>query len=86
MICHLVKGMKLLKNEFAKGDLAPTTVLFESESEITEETQASLVEQLLQQDLVSTVRATGISEDGLAAQFQLTFRGKSIFNGVDGCS
>ncbi len=67
------EGYEIIENEFAKGDLAPTTVLFESESEITEETQASLVEQLLQQDLVSTVRATGISEDGLAAQFQLTF-------------
>ncbi|WP_407081789.1 MMPL family transporter [Psychrobacillus antarcticus] len=67
------EGYEIIENEFAKGDLAPTTVLFESESEITEETQASLIEQLLQQDLVSTVRATGISEDGLAAQFQLTF-------------
>ncbi len=67
------EGYEIIENEFAKGDLAPTTVLFESESEITEETQASLIEQLLQQDLVSTVRGTGISEDGLAAQFQLTF-------------
>lgn len=67
------EGYEIIEKEFAKGDLAPTTVLLESESEITEETQASLVEQLLQQDSVSTVRATGVSEYGLAAQFQLTF-------------
>ena len=67
------EGYEIIENEFAKGDLAPTTVLFESDSEITEETQASLIGKLLQQDLVSTVRAIGISEDGLAAQFQLTF-------------
>lgn len=67
------QGFEVIEKEFAKGDLAPTTVLFESESEITEEIQASLVDQLLQQDLVSSVRPSGISEDGLAAQFQLTF-------------
>lgn len=68
------QGFEVIEKEFAKGDLAPTTVLFESESEITEEIQASLVDQLLQQDLVSSVRPSGISEDGLAAQFQLTFK------------
>lgn len=68
------EGYEIIETEFAKGDLAPTTVLFESESEITEQTQASLIEQLLKQDLVNTVRATGVSEDGLAVQFQLTFK------------
>lgn len=67
------EGYEVIEQEFEKGDLAPTTVLFESESEITEEMQASLIDQLLQRGLVSSVRASGISEDGLAAQFQLTF-------------
>lgn len=66
-------GFEVIEKEFAQGDLAPTTVFFESENEITEEMQASLVEQLSKQHLVSSVRASGISEDGLAAQFQLTF-------------
>lgn len=67
------EGYEVIEKEFEKGDLAPTTVLFESESEVTEEMQASLVEQLGKQELVSSVRPSGVSEDGLSAQFQLTF-------------
>jgi len=66
-------GYEIIEEKFKKGDLAPTTVLFESKNEITEETQASLLEQLSKQDLVSSVRPTGVSEDSLAVQYQLTF-------------
>ena len=66
-------GYEIMEEEFAKGDLAPTTVLFESKEEVTEEVQASILEQLQKQDLVSSVRPTGVSEDGLAVQYQLTF-------------
>lgn len=68
------EGYEIIEEQFEKGDLAPTTVLFESEYEITEEMQANLIKQLSKQSLVSSVRASGISEDGLAAQFQLTFK------------
>ncbi|MGE7977224.1 MMPL family transporter [Psychrobacillus sp. NPDC093200] len=66
-------GYEIMEEEFAKGDLAPTTVLFESKEEVTEEVQASILEQLQKQDRVSSVRPTGVSEDGLAVQYQLTF-------------
>ncbi|MEI4769061.1 MMPL family transporter [Psychrobacillus sp. FJAT-51614] len=68
------EGYEIIEEQFEKGDLAPTTVLFESENDITEDVQASLIKQLSKQNLVSSVRASGISEDGLAAQFQLTFK------------
>uniref|UniRef100_UPI00406D232F MMPL family transporter n=1 Tax=Psychrobacillus sp. FSL H8-0483 TaxID=2921389 RepID=UPI00406D232F len=67
------EGYEIIEEKFKKGDLAPTTVLFESESEINEEAQASLLGQLAKQDLVSSVRPTGVSEDGSAVQYQLTF-------------
>lgn len=67
-------GYEIIEQSFEKGDLAPTTVLFESKNEITPEMQDSLMEQLSMQNLVSNVRPTGISEDGLAIQYQLTFK------------
>ena len=68
------EGYEVIEKEFEKGDLAPTTVLFESKNEITEEMQESLIDQLSKQDLVSNVRATGIIRGRLAIQYQLTFK------------
>ncbi|QFF97774.1 MMPL family transporter [Psychrobacillus glaciei] len=66
-------GYEVIEAKFEKGDLAPTTVLFESTNEITPEVQESLQKQLSKQTLVSEVRPAGISEDGYAIQYQLTF-------------
>ncbi|MFJ5769384.1 MMPL family transporter [Psychrobacillus sp. NPDC093180] len=67
------EGYEIIEEKFEKGDLAQTTVLFESDSEISEDVQASVMEQLSKQELVSSVRPSGVSEDGLAVQYQLTF-------------
>ncbi|TQR20387.1 MMPL family transporter [Psychrobacillus vulpis] len=67
------EGYEIIEQKFEKGDLAPTTVLFETKIQITPEVQKSLMDQLSKQDLVSSVRPVGISEDGLAMQYQLTF-------------
>lgn len=67
------EGYEIIEEKFAKGDLAPTTVLFESANGVSEGVQASIMDQLSKQDLVSSVRPTGLSEDGLAIQYQLTF-------------
>lgn len=67
-------GYEIIEQSFEKGDLAPTTVLFESDGEITSDMQENLMKQLSKQKLVSSVRPTGISEDGLAIQYQLTFK------------
>ncbi|WP_342507843.1 MMPL family transporter [Sporosarcina sp. FSL K6-2383] len=68
------EGYEIIEKEFEKGDLAPTTVLFESKNEVTPEAQTSLMETLANQDFVNNVRPTGVSEDGLAIQYQLTFK------------
>lgn len=68
------EGYEIIEKEFEKGDLAPTTVLFESKNEITPEAQESLMEILAKQYFVNNVRSTGVSEDGLAIQYQLTFK------------
>ncbi|WP_203247321.1 MMPL family transporter [Sporosarcina beigongshangi] len=68
------EGYEVIEKEFEKGDLAPTTVLFESKNAITPEAQASLLEMLAKQELVNNVRSTGLSGDGLAVQYQLTFK------------
>ena len=78
------EGYEIIEEKFEKGDLAPTTVLFESENEITEEMQANLIKQLSKQNLVSSVRASGISEDGLAAQFQLTLIEELLLQQMNG--
>ncbi|MFJ8066907.1 MMPL family transporter [Psychrobacillus sp. NPDC096426] len=67
------QGYEIIEKNFKKGDLAPTTVLFESKNGITPEIQENLKEQLLKQKLVSNVRPISISEDGMAIQYQLTF-------------
>ncbi|MFF2753238.1 MMPL family transporter [Psychrobacillus sp. NPDC058041] len=66
-------GYEVIEAKFEKGDLAPTTVLLESTNEITSEEQESLMKNITKQTLVSGVRVTGISEDGHAIQYQLTF-------------
>lgn len=68
------EGYEVIEKEFEKGDLAPTTVLFESKNGVTPEVQTSLMETLANQDFVNNVRPTGVSEDGLAIQYQLTFK------------
>lgn len=66
-------GYEVIEAKFKKGDLAPTTVLFESTNEVTPEEQENLLEKLSKQALVSGVRVAGVSEDGHAIQYQLTF-------------
>lgn len=64
-------GYELLEEEFHKGDLAPTTVLFEAKGEIEPEKMDELRSILEEQAFVSTVRKDGQSET--AVKFSLTF-------------
>lgn len=66
-------GYEILEENFEKGDLAPTTVLWETSSEISNDAKKALVETLSEQPLVSSVRPNGTSGDKRAVQFQLTF-------------
>lgn len=68
------QGYEILEDKFEKGDLAPTTVLFEANEPISTEQQGKLRETLAEQKLVSGVRPNGTTEDGKVIQFSLTFK------------
>lgn len=66
-------GYDILEEKFHKGDLAPTTVLFEGDEALTEEQQENLRTVLEEQELVLSVRANGITEDNKVINYSLTF-------------
>jgi putative drug exporter of the RND superfamily len=68
------QGYEILEEKFEKGDLAPTTVLFEAEKAITVEEQEALRSELASQPLVSNVRLNNSTEDGKVLTFSLTFK------------
>ncbi|MGG0717425.1 MMPL family transporter [Robertmurraya massiliosenegalensis] len=69
------QGYEILEKQFEKGDLAPTTVLFESTEAVTAEKEENLKTILAAQPLVSNVRVNGVTEDEKVIQYNLTFEG-----------
>ena len=67
------QGYEIIEENFHKGDLAPTTVLFESENALTVEDQENLITELSKQNLVYNVRANGITDDQKVINLSLTF-------------
>lgn len=67
------QGYEILEEKFEKGDLAPTTVLFESKNVVTKDQQEALAKQLQEQELVSSVRLIESAEDEKVLQYNLTF-------------
>ncbi|MBS4209485.1 MMPL family transporter [Bacillus sp. FJAT-50079] len=67
------QGYEILEKNFHKGDLAPTTVLFEATEIITLEQQENLKNALASQPLVNNVRINGISENEKVINYSLTF-------------
>ena len=67
------QGYEIIEEKFHKGDLAPTTVLFESENAITAQDQENLISSLSEQDLVYNVRANGMTDDEKVINLSLTF-------------
>ncbi|WP_040205720.1 MMPL family transporter [Neobacillus jeddahensis] len=69
------QGYEILEDKFEKGDLAPTTVLFESAEAITAKQQAELRNTLANHSLVSGVRINGITDNQKVIKYSLTFKG-----------
>ncbi|WP_084786891.1 MMPL family transporter [Bacillus tuaregi] len=67
-------GYEILETEFDKGDLAPTTVLFEGKDILTKEDQDQLISVLSDQDQVNSVRLSGLTEDQKVLNLSLTFK------------
>ncbi|WP_068676363.1 MMPL family transporter [Oceanobacillus sp. Castelsardo] len=66
-------GYETLADQFHPGDLAETTILFESEIPTTEEQRTDLMNALKEQPLVENVRIGQISENKLAITYSMTF-------------
>lgn len=66
-------GYEILEENFEKGDLAPTTVLFEANEVISAEDRDALLNKLETQPLVGNVRLSGITDDEKAVTYSLTF-------------
>lgn len=67
------QGYEILEEKFAKGDLAPTTVIFEGDQELTETEREKLIKELSDQPLVDSVRLNRIAEDSQVLSLSLTF-------------
>ncbi|OYD06828.1 MMPL family transporter [Paludifilum halophilum] len=67
------QGYQILGDQFAKGDLAPSTILLESSKTVTKEEQESLRKELAEQPLVSNVRINGTAENNRVINYRLTF-------------
>ncbi|MDR4944972.1 MMPL family transporter [Neobacillus cucumis] len=68
-------GYEILGKKFERGNLAPTTVLFESKNTLTLEQQNKLQSTLSEQPLVSSVRINGKTADQKVINYSLTFKG-----------
>jgi len=81
------QGYEILGEKFSKGDLAPTTVLVESNNAITNKQLEELQKQLLEQPLVESVRLNGAEQEGKVLSLQLTFNenpySEEVMNALD---
>ncbi|MFD2131346.1 MMPL family transporter [Pseudogracilibacillus auburnensis] len=67
-------GYDILEDKFSKGTLAPTTVILESNEQVTEEKQQEIASLLNDQEIVHSVRVSNRTEDDQIIQFDLTFK------------
>lgn len=68
------QGYEILENNFAKGDLAPTTVIFEGKKALTAADREKLINELSSQPLVDNVRLNRMTEDSTVLSLNLTFK------------
>lgn len=66
-------GYEVLEYKFSKGELAPTTVLYESKEPVTEEQLETLANTLMDYELVNSVQLNNMTDDEKVITYQLTF-------------
>lgn len=66
------EGYEIVEAQYEKGELAPTSVLIESEDALTEEQIEVLRTRFLQEEDVASVQLTNVSEDSKALKYSLT--------------
>lgn len=68
-----IEGYEIMETKFEKGDLAPTTALFESKDPMTPGQQDQVRDTLSDQGLVNDVRVSNLSDDEKVVAYTLTF-------------
>lgn len=66
-------GYEVLEDKFSKGTLAATTVIFESDTSVTEDDQNKLADELADEKFVEHVRISNVTENNQVVQYDLTF-------------
>ncbi|WP_019636905.1 MMPL family transporter [Paenibacillus fonticola] len=66
------EGYEIVETRFNKGELAPTSILVESDQALSEEQIEALRTRLLDEDNVASVRLTSVSEDKTALKYSMT--------------
>ncbi|ALX49088.1 MMPL family transporter [Lentibacillus amyloliquefaciens] len=67
------EGYEMLEEKFEPGDLAPTTVLFESNEALSNEKRQTLADNLSEQQLVESVQVQNMTDDQEVISYQMTF-------------
>lgn len=66
------EGYEIVESRYNKGELAPTSILVESNDALTEEQIESVRTEFSNQEGVASVRLTNVSEDSQALKYSLT--------------
>lgn len=66
------EGYEIVEAKYDKGQLAPTSILLESDAALSEEQVEALRIELANADDVSSVRTTNVSDDAKAVKYSMT--------------
>ncbi|WHX42634.1 MMPL family transporter [Mesobacillus sp. AQ2] len=64
-------GYEIVEQRYDKGELAPTTLLIESDNKLTEENVKEISDTLNDEKEIASVRPAGLTENGEAAKFSI---------------
>lgn len=64
-------GYEIVEQKYDKGELAPTTLLIESDNALTEENTKAITDKLNAEDEIASIRLSGITENGESAKFSI---------------
>lgn len=65
-------GYEIVEQRYDKGELAPTTLLIESDNKLTEENVKEISDTLNDEKEIASIRPAGLTENGEAAKFSIT--------------
>lgn len=64
-------GYEIVEQRYDKGELAPTTLLIESDNKLTEENVKEISDTLNDEKEIASIRPAGLTENGEAAKFSI---------------